>query len=102
MSGTLLFTPKTAGTVNIAGTTSTARVALVKLGCDQLRIKNLDTTNTVFVNFGDVTVVATLAASMPVGPGEVVGVTMAADWTHVAALTSTSTATVYFTPGNGL
>lgn len=97
-----LFTPKAAGTVNIAATTSSARVALgMNAGNFQVRVKNLDTTNAVFINFGDSTVVAAATTGVPVGPGETCGFSVSGS-THVAAITAASTATVYFTPGNGV
>lgn len=101
MSGDNLFTPKPAGTVNIAATSSSARVSLARLGCRQVRIKNLDATAAAFVNFGDVTVTVATTTGMPIGAGETVGITLAEDWTYAAAICAT-TATVYFTPGNGL
>jgi hypothetical protein len=97
-----LFTPKAAGTVNIAATTSSARVALaINSGTFQVRVKNLDTTNAVFINFGDSTVTAAVATAIPVGPGETCGFSISGS-THVAAITAAATATVYFTPGNGV
>jgi len=102
MPGNNLFTPKAAGTVNIAATVASANVLLNRLGQDQLRVKNLDATNAAFINFGNASVTASAATGMPVGPGETLGVTLAIDWTHAAAITGAATATVYFTPGSGL
>ena len=53
----------------------------------------------VFITCGDSSVVATTAAGVPVAPGtvEVIGCTQP----YVAAITTT-TATLYVTPGNGL
>ncbi len=104
MSGNNLFTPKAAGTVTVAATTSSGstRVALSMSGCHQLRIKNIDTTNVAFINFGGASVTAALATGMPIGAGETVGITVPEEWTHAAAITASSTATVYLTPGNGL
>lgn len=95
-----LFTPL-ANTVNIAGTTSTANVALGAVG-KTIRVKNLDATNAAFINFGDSTITATTAAGIPIGPGEVAGFTRGPGVTHAAAITASSTATVYFTPGEGV
>jgi hypothetical protein len=97
-----LFTPKAAGTVNIAATTSSAAVALVRTGSSQVRVKNIDTTNVAFINFGASTVTAVATTGIPIGPGETCGFTLPAEFTHAAAITAASTATVYFTPGNGL
>ena len=100
MSGYNLLTPKTAGTVNIAATTSGASVALGPQG-RVIRVYNADTTNIAFIEFGDAAVVASASTGVPIGPGQVAGFTRAESITHVAAITGTSTATVYFTPGDG-
>lgn len=100
MSGYNLFSPKTAGTVSIAATTSSAAVALGSAG-KVIRIYNADATNIAFVEFGGSGVTASASASMPIGPGQVAGITRAESVTHVAAITGSSTATVYFTPGDG-
>lgn len=106
MSSTL-FTPKTQGTVSITCSTSTANVALVPLGGNQVRIKNIDATNIAYVNFGISTVTASLPngatpGSMPIGAGETAGVSIPIGTTHAAAISSAGTPVVYFTPGNGL
>lgn len=100
-----LLTPKSTGTVSITSATSTARVALVPTGANQVSIKNVDATNVAFVEFGDSTVVAVVPSgatpgSMAVGPGERVGVSIGAA-THVAAICGAGTPIVYFTPGRG-
>lgn len=106
MPGDNLFTPNTASTVSITCSGTTGRVALTPLGAKAVRIKNLDTTAVAYVEFGTVAVVATVpsgatAGSMPIGPGETVGVSIGSAVTHVAAI-SAGTPIVYFTPGNGL
>ena len=95
-----LFTPVTAGTVNVASTAASSRVPIGTKG-SVLRIKNADATNTAFVEFGDVTVTASLTTSMPLGPGDITGITRAAGWTHMAVICA-ATATVYCTPGDGV
>ena len=100
MSGDNLFTPKPAGTVFITSAGTSVSASLNRLGCRQVRIKNLDDTDLAYVNFGDSTVAASAASSMPIGVGETVGITLAEAWTH-AAVISTG-AIVAFTPGNGL
>lgn len=103
-----LFTPKQTGTVSITCAVTTARVALLGLGANQVRVKNVDATNIAYINFGDVTVTATLPSgatpgSMPVGPGETCGFSISPSAvTHVAAICSAGTPIVYFTPGNGI
>lgn len=106
MSAFNLFSPKTQGTVSITNSTSTAAVALVPLGSRQVRVKNIDTVNTAYINFGTSTVTATLPSgatpgSMPIGPGETAGFTITADVTHAASICSAGTPIVYFTPGLG-
>lgn len=108
MSGINLFTPKAQGTVSITSAVTTARVALTKPAASmQIRVKNIDTTNVAFINFGDVTVVATVPAgatpgSFPIGPGETAGFSVPEGTTHAAAICTAGTPIVYFTPGNGV
>lgn len=108
MSGINLFTPETQATVSITAASTTGRVALtIKTNATTMRIKNADTTNFAYVNFGDGTVVATVPSgatggSLPIGPSEVVGISLPLGVTNAAAITASSTAVVYFTPGNGV
>ena len=81
MSGINLFTPKAQGPTSI--------------------------TNVAYINFGDVTVVATVPAgatpgSFPIGPGETAGFTVPEGTTHAASICTAGTPIVYFTPGNGV
>ena len=107
MSGFNLFTPKAQGTTSITSAVTTARVLLTKPAASmQIRVKNIDATNIAYVNFGDVTVVATVPAgatpgSMPIGAGETAGFTVPEGTTHAAAICSAGTPIVFFTPGNG-
>lgn len=108
MSGIILFTPNPTKTLAYASTVATATAALpVTANLGQLRIKNTDTTNIAFINFGDSNVTATIPTgttpgSMPVGPGETIGITRSADWTHMAVIAGAGTPTVYVTPGRGV
>jgi hypothetical protein len=107
MSGINLFTPKTVGTVAITCAVTTARVALVPLGANAVRVKNVDATNIAFIAFGDVTVVATVPngatpGSVPIGAGETAGFSIPTGTTHVAAICGAGTPLVYFTPGQGV
>jgi hypothetical protein len=108
MSGFNLFTPKAQGTTSIAVTAASQRVLLSKPAASmQIRIKNISSTDVVYVNFGDVTVVATIPVgatpgSMPIGAGETAGVTVPEGVTYVAAIAGVAgPTTVFFTPGNG-
>ena len=101
------FVPVPAGTKNLAVTTTTARVAITALsgvGRMQARIYNAGSVP-VFVEVGDVTVVAVVASGMPIAPGatELITVPDAAGVArYVAGITASGTATLYITPGEGL
>jgi len=87
-------------TVTLAASTTTARVQILPadVTTQHARIYNSGTV-AAFVACGDVTVVATTAAGMPIAPGtvEVIGCT-----SHIAGITATGTATLYLTPGSGI
>ncbi len=108
MSGINLFTPNPTLTLAYASTTSTSTAALPTTAIGhQLRIKNTDSVNTAFINFGLSTVTATIPSgttpgSMPIGPGETIGISRSADWTHMAVIAVAGTPTVYVTPGRGV
>jgi len=95
------FTPGPTVTLSASGTSS--RVALPpKLG-SQVRVVNPAGGQTVFIKFGDAAVVATVN-DMPVLSGATEIFTMPAQSVggiYVAGITSTATATVYFTSGDG-
>jgi hypothetical protein len=82
-----------AATVSLAATATTGRVQIQTAagGTQNVRVYNAG---------GDVTVVATTAAGLPIAPGavEIVG----CNQTHIAGITSTGTATLYLTPGTGI
>ena len=93
MSSFNLFSPKTQGTVSITSAVTTASVALVPLGCRQIRVKNIDTANVAFINFGTSSVTATVPSgatpgSIPIGPGETAGFTLDPNVTHAASICS--------------
>jgi hypothetical protein len=97
-----IFSPIGA-TVNIAATTSTGSVALTSFDSlheTQVRIANAGTVP-VFIAFGTSTVTTTAAAGMPIMPGTAEVISVNPRHTHVAAITGSSTATVYFTTGSG-
>lgn len=108
MSGIQLFTPKIQGTTSITSAVTTARVLLgVPATATTIRVKNIDTTNIAYVNFGDVTVVATVpagatAGSIPIGPGETAGFGLPLGAAYAAAICTAGTPIVLFTPGNGV
>jgi hypothetical protein len=90
-------------TVNLAVTTSTARVALTApatAGGYQVRIYNAGSA-TAFIRFGTVAIDAATATSMPVPSGQTEVFTVASTVTHVAAITASGSATLYATTGYG-
>jgi hypothetical protein len=92
------FTP--GATVSLAATTSTARVALPLTKGPQLRVSSLAANALTFIKFGTDTVNAA-ATDFPILPGTVTTITVPPGATHVAGVTGTSTATLYFTAGDG-
>lgn len=108
MSGINLFTPETQATVTITSAVTTARVALtIKANATTIRVKNIDATNVAYVNFGDMTVTATVPSgatggSVPIGPGDIAGFSLPPGTTHAAAICTAGTPIVFFTPGNGV
>ena len=107
MPGDNLFSPNLQATVSITCSGSTANVALTPLSAKAVRVKNIDTTNVAFVNFGNSTVVATVPngatpGSVPIGPGETAGFSLGAGQTFAAAISSAGTPIVCFTPGIGI
>lgn len=98
-----MLNPFTPGgpTATLAVTTSSDLVAITRgQQSNQVQITVVAGGEIAFVNFGDDTVVAAVTDT-PVLPGTYRIFSIAPDVTHVAAITSTSTATLYATPGNG-
>lgn len=94
------FRPVAGATVNIAAGTTTASVA-VNTGKTSKHIRVVNTGSvTVFVEFGESGVTASLATSIPIlaGSAEIFG----CPDEYVAAITASGTGTVYFTPGEGM
>lgn len=101
------FHPVPGSTVSISATNVTGSVALAgapNTGKFQLRIYNAGAA-TIFFNRGNSSVTAT-TSNMPLPSGAVEVITIANPAndpvTHVAAITSSGTATVYFTVGWGI
>ncbi len=103
------FVPNNQGTKSLSVTTTSGStvVALDLLGATQLEFTN-DGSVTVFVRWGLASVgAATVPAgatggSYPVGPGAKVVVSIGpSEVTHACAITASSTATLYITPGRG-
>lgn len=91
-----------AGTVTLAATTSTARVALAKNVLNQVMVSSPSASSLAFIKFGDSAVTAAITDT-PILPGTQKVFTVPSDGsvTHIAAITGTSTATIYATSGEG-
>ncbi len=97
------FRPLAAATVNIDVAAASARIPIGGTPAS-LRIYN-DGTETVWITFGNSTVVAALASGTPVpagavevfgfGSGDTAGI-------NVAAIAAGPTGKIYFTPGSGI
>lgn len=97
------FRPAPSGTVNISATTSNGTATLNATVANNISVRiHNGGPSTVFVEFGGLsTVAATTATGMPVPVGaiEVINIDQCA---YAAAITSSGTASVYFTKGYGL
>jgi hypothetical protein len=95
------FSPNSAATVTVAVTTvsGSTRVALVG-GGPHLIIQSAGTADA-FCEFGSSTVSAAVATGFPIRSGVVMTLTRPPAATHIACITSASTATVYVTTGDG-
>lgn len=87
-------------TVTLAVTTTTGRVALTGTG-PSLEVQNAGAV-TMFVKLGSSSVTAAVT-DYPILPGQskVIGVDVSTQ-THIAAITASSTATLYATTGQGI
>lgn len=90
-------------TVSIAVTTTSGSALLgvpdTKAGCS-IRVASAAGGQIAFIRFGSGAPTA-VATDMPILPGTVEIFTVGPAITHVAAITATATATLYFTPGQG-
>lgn len=95
------FRPGPASTVNLAAGTSTGNVQ-VQTGqfYGHVRVFNSGAV-TVFIELGNGSgVTAALATGMPIAAGTIE--VIACPFQYIAAITPSSTATIYFTPGEGI
>lgn len=96
-----IFTPGPAATKTLSANTTSSRVALHGVGNGAtVRVTN-NGGDVAFIEFGDSTVAATVAASMPILPGSAEMFSVPGAFTHVAAITAAGTAPLYFTTGQG-
>lgn len=94
------FTP--GATVALAATDASSRAALGKPNGWQLHVSTLPADDPVYIKFGDATVVAAVATSMRINPGQTQIFTVPASATHCAAIcASTETAALSLTSGMG-
>ena len=104
MSDRIPFRPSGATVPITVGAAASAATQVCATGTRSVRVMN-DGTATAWINFGDVTVTAAVATSMPVGPGvtEVLSFpNLTAATFYVAAIAAGSTGKIYFTPGSGI
>ena len=95
------FMPEPFGQAKLTCTTATGRVALVSPGPGRrARLYNAGQIPA-FLEFGDATVVATLATSTPYAPGVEV-IRIPGNCTHMAGITSLATTDLYVTLGEGV
>jgi len=91
-----------ANTQNTAVTTSSQAVEIAySLGTRSVRFSNIGT-QTVFIAFGDSTVTASTATSMPLQAGNTEVFTIGKDITHYAVIAPATGSTIYVTIGEGL
>lgn len=99
MSILIPFRPSGGATVNID--VGAASVRVVMTSGEQQRVMN-NGTATAWIAFGDNTVAAAVATSMPVGPGVTEVITIPVGTTNVAAIAAAATGKIHFTPGSGI
>ncbi len=101
MPSTNLFTPGNTVSLTTA-TNASGNVALATGDGNQVRIKNIDATALAFVAFGTTsTMTAYVTSGMPIGPGDIVGVTVPSGVVYAAGIASIGTPILYFTRGAG-
>ena len=92
-------------TTNIVVSAASQRVRVINRNSPvTVRVVN-NGISTVWLNFGDSTVTASLATSLPIGPGVHEVLTMSPGQNgdlYIAAIAAAATGTIYFTPGEGL
>lgn len=89
------YSPYFDATITLSATTTTSRGAIT-VDCQCLRIVNIGTVAT-FIKLGDVTVDAT-NNDFVLAPNEAVVIAKGSNYSYIAAMTASGTATVYVTP----
>jgi hypothetical protein len=99
------FCPSNEDSVTLAVGVASARVALraasVAATGNAIRLYNGSTVD-MYLRFGDVTVVATVATGFPLPVGTLEVLTAPAGTTHIAAITASGTGNLICTLGGGL
>lgn len=97
----LPFSPQPAGTVTVSVTTTTGNAAIsAGSGLSQVAIKNAGAA-AAFIKFGADNTVEATTSDFPILPGESNLLTKSEAHTYIAAITGSSTTTLYVTPGAG-
>ncbi len=99
---TQLFQPIEGATKNLAVTNSSGSVALSAVGekASKIRVFNAGLV-TAFVAFGSGATTASVTTSMPLAAGSIELFDKSTDVETMAAITTSGTTTLYFTPGEG-
>ncbi len=88
MAFTNLFTP---GPVVAITTGASAAQALTAGAGEQIRVKNIDTTNGAYIRFGISSTTVTSSNGIFIGPGDIAGFTMPGSTTHIITLAAAGT-----------
>lgn len=95
------FTPNTAATVTTSVTNSNTATALVGGGSTVVVTNSPSSAAIAFIELGTSAAVAVATTGMPVPPGAILVLSRPPGCTHIAAITASSTATLYTTTGDG-
>ena len=95
----VVFNPTDQGSVTVSAGTTSAATALVGRTSDVMVTNN--GTEIVYIRFGQSTVAATVAASLPIRPESQQVIRKDSNDTHVATITSSSTSSIIFSTGVG-
>lgn len=101
---TLAFSPRDASTKTLSVTTTSAATSIASAPAPATYLVQAPATNAVpvFIEKGGSAVAAAVATGLPILPGQAQAFTVGPGDTHIAAIVSTGTATLYVTPGEGI
>lgn len=87
---------------SISATTSSSNVSLATIGAhEQIMVTAPSTNALAFIAFGTTNAVVATVTDTPILPGTVQVFSVPSGTAYAAAITGSSTATLYFTPGDG-